>query len=66
MLLEVMEGVTLRGAPVGATQETSYVNSTCYVHIHWHIPALCVVSIMSDGTFILLPNTLNVVVTVTV
>ena len=31
-----------------------------------HIPALGVVNIMSDATSILLPNTLNVVVTVTV
>ena len=31
-----------------------------------YIPALGVVNIMSDATSILLPNTLNVVVTVTV
>ena len=32
----------------------------------YYIPALGVVNIMSDATSILLPNTLNVVVTVTV
>ena len=43
------------------------VNSTCYVHIQLYIPALDVVNIvMSDVTSIVLPNTLNVVVTVTV
>ena len=42
------------------------VNSTCYVHIHLYIPTLGVVNIMSDATSIVLSNTLNVVVTVTV
>ena len=43
------------------------VRSTLHViHIHLHIPALGVVNITSDATSILLPNTLNVVVTVTV
>ena len=38
----------------------------CILNEEVSIPALGVVNIMSDAKFILLPNTLNVVVTVTV
>ena len=38
----------------------------CILNQEVSIPALDVVNIMSDATSILLPNTLNVVVTVTV
>ena len=39
---------------------------TCDVHIHLNIPAFGVAKIISATSVILLPNTLNVVVTVTV
>ena len=38
----------------------------CILNEEISIPALGVVNIMSDTTFILLPDTLNVVLTVTV
>ena len=66
MLLEVMEGVTLRGASVGATWKTSMNIIIIIIMYYYYIPALGVVNIISDTTSILLPNTLNVVVTVTV
>ena len=40
--------------------------TACIMHVIIVIPALGVVNIMSDATSILLPNTLNVVVMVTV
>ena len=47
----------------GGCKEEYFVKSTCHCY---YIPALGVVNIISATLVMLLPNTLNVVVTVTV